>query len=105
MNVKKYNLRKVAGILLLVLAVTFALIDVIGWNRLEGSQVGPAGVIAVEAVLYAVAAFFCIRMVRKDRKGESTALGNFFQTIARSWWSGISRSSTKGPCSASSGAS
>ncbi len=83
MNVKKYNLRKVAGILLLVLAVTFALIDVIGWNRLEGSQVGPAGVIAVEAVLYAVAAFFCIRMVIKDRKGESTALGNFFQTIAR----------------------
>ncbi|MGI6106679.1 MAG: ABC transporter permease [Lachnospiraceae bacterium] len=83
MNVKRYDLTKTAKILMLLLTVTFAAVDLIGWNRLCESRLHWWGVLLAEAVLYGAAAFFCVRMAVKDKKGEETALGNFFQTIAR----------------------
>ena len=83
MDIKKYNLKKAGTGLIALCAALFLLIDLTAWPQIRQCRVGVPGFFAVQGILFAAVLLYVIRMIVRDRRGETTALGNLIQIVAK----------------------
>ena len=83
MNKKKYDLRKVAKGAFLAALLIFILIDFVAWPQLNALRFGLWEGIIIEAAILAFIAFYGIRMVKREKNGQTTLGAEFIQTIAK----------------------